>query len=69
MVCVSGRVRETLIVAAVDVRKVSKLSNLSKLMAQESLRHFSLPLPLPRAHGQTTTLLQSVLADKCPQQI
>ena len=33
-------------------------------MAQERLRHFSLPPPLPATCGKTKALLQSVLADK-----
>ena len=44
-----------------------RASSLAQLVAQDRLRHFSLPPPLPATCGQTKALLQSALADKRSQ--
>ena len=44
-----------------------RASSLAQLVAQDRLRHFSLPSPLPATCGQTKALLQSALADKRSQ--
>ena len=46
-----------------------RASSLAQLVAQDRLRHFSLPPPLPATRGQTKALLQSVLADKRSQKL
>ena len=44
-----------------------RASSLAQLVAQDRLRHFSLPPPLPATCQQTKALLQSALADKRSQ--
>ena len=46
-----------------------RASSLAQLVAQERLRHLSLPPPLPATCGQTKSLLQSGIADKRSQKL
>ena len=41
-----------------------RASSLAQLVAQDRLRHFSLPLIVPATCGQTKALLQRALAEK-----